>query len=93
MADGALVIVIEGTRGDVTLRGPLHPPGDGCLRRDDRHPRLGQGGHKLYAAGGDAVMGSAAQLHGLPAGAVSAFATEELEIPEVTYEANQSSRQ
>ena len=81
MADGALVIVIEGTRGD-TLRGPLHPPGDGCLRRDDRHPRLGQGGHKLYAAGVDAEMGSAAQLHGLPAGAVSAFATEELEIVE-----------
>ena len=44
----------------------LHPPGDGCLRPDDRHCRLGQGEQKLYAAGVDAVMGSAAQLHGLP---------------------------
>ena len=66
VADGALVIVIEGTRGDVTRRGPLHALGDACLRRDDRHPRLGHGEHKLYDAGVDAVMGSAAQLHGLP---------------------------
>ena len=63
MADGAVVIVIEGTRrGDVTRWGPLHPPGDWCLRLDDRHPRLGQGEHKLYAAGVDAVMGSITQL-------------------------------
>ena len=33
---------------------------------DDRHPRLGHGENKLYAAGVDAVMCSAAQLHGLP---------------------------
>ena len=67
MADGALVVVIDGTRGkDVTRRRSLHPPGDGCLRPDDRHPRLGHGENKLYAAGVDAVMCSAAQLHGLP---------------------------
>ena len=67
MADGALVIVIDGTRGeDMTRLGPLHQPGDGCLRPDDCHPRLGHGENKLYAAGVDAVMCSAAQLRGLP---------------------------
>ena len=70
IADGALVIVIQGTREDVARRGPLHPPADGCLRRDGRNPWLGHGKNKLYAAGVDAVMGSAAQLHGwrCPAG-------------------------
>ena len=38
--------------------GALYTTSDWCLRLDDRHPQLGQGEHKLYAASVDAVMGS-----------------------------------